>query len=77
MVDGLFFCTTLTGHRGSQTTFVQPGAETSDTGEEVVELHPRCSWKSYSIGIGAGVGDGSAESRTGIQPLCIQLVIHP
>ena len=32
MVDGLFFCATLTGRRGSHTSFVQPGAETSDTG---------------------------------------------
>jgi len=32
MVDGLFFCATLTGRRGDHTPFVQAGAETSDTG---------------------------------------------
>jgi len=32
MVDGLFFCATLTGRRGSHTPFVQAGTETSDTG---------------------------------------------
>jgi len=36
-VDGLFFCTTLTGRRGGHTSFVQAGVETSDTcGEGVV-----------------------------------------
>jgi len=39
MVDGLFFCATLTGRRGGHTPFVQPqeGAETSDTGAEAVK----------------------------------------
>jgi len=32
MVDGLFFCATLTGRRGGHVPFVQAGAETSDTG---------------------------------------------
>jgi len=32
MVDGLFFCATLTGRRGGYTPFVQAGAETSNTG---------------------------------------------
>jgi len=36
MVDGLFFCATLTGLRGGHTSFVQAGAETSDTGAEIV-----------------------------------------
>jgi len=40
MVDGLFFCATLTGRRGGHTPFVQAGAEKSDTGAEVVS---RCS----------------------------------
>jgi len=30
MVDGLFFCATLTGRRGGLTPFVQAGVETSD-----------------------------------------------
>ena len=37
MVDGLFFCATLTSRRGGHTSFVQAGAETSDTGAEAVE----------------------------------------
>jgi len=37
MVDGLFFCATLTGRRGSHNPFVQTGAETSDTGAEAVK----------------------------------------
>jgi len=31
MVDGLFFCATLTGRRGDHTPSVQVGVETSDT----------------------------------------------
>jgi len=41
MVDGLFFCPTLTGCRGCHTPSVQ--AETSDTGAEAVKLDPCCS----------------------------------
>ena len=37
MVDGLFFCATLTGRRGGHTPFVQAGAETSDTATEAVK----------------------------------------
>jgi len=40
MVDGLFFCATLTGRRGGHTPFVQAGVETSDTGAEAVESDP-------------------------------------
>jgi len=36
MVDGLFFCATLTGRRECHTPFVQAGAETSDTGAEAL-----------------------------------------
>ena len=50
MVDGLFFCTTLTGRRGGHTTFVQAGAETSDTGEEAVKPDPGSSWEDHSGG---------------------------
>jgi len=46
MVDGLFFCATLTGRRGGHTPFVQAGAETPDTGVEAVKSDPRCSCKS-------------------------------
>ena len=45
MVDGLFFCTTLTGSRGGHTPFVQARAETSDTGAEAVKPDPGSSWE--------------------------------
>jgi len=48
MVDGLFFCTTLTGRRGGHTLFVQAGAETSNTGAEAVKLDPGSSWEGHS-----------------------------
>jgi len=40
MVDGLFFCATLTGRRGGYPPFAQAGAETSDTGAEAVKPDP-------------------------------------
>jgi len=49
MVDSLFFCATLTGRRGDHNTFVQAGAEKSDTGVG-----------DKSAEVGAGVGDESA-----------------
>ena len=42
MVDGLFFCATLTGRRGGHTPFVQSGAEMSDTGAVAVKPDPGC-----------------------------------
>jgi len=50
MVDGLFFCATLTGPRGGHTPFVQSGAETSDTGAEAVKPDPGSSWEGHSGG---------------------------
>ena len=47
MVDGLF-CATLTGRRGGHTPFVQAGAETSDTGAEVVKPDPGSFWEGHS-----------------------------
>ena len=41
MVDGLFFCATLTDRKGGHTPFVQTGAETPDTGAEAVKSDPR------------------------------------
>ena len=63
IVDGLFFCATLTVRRGGHTTFVQAGAEsyTPDPG---------------SRGVGAGVGDENAESCGLVRPLRIPLVIR-
>jgi len=55
MVDGLFFCATLTGRRGGHTPFVHAGVETSNTGAEAVELDPGSSWEGHSGG-GVGVG---------------------
>jgi len=43
MVDGLFFCTTLTGRRRGHTSFAQAGVETCDTGAETVKPDPSCS----------------------------------
>jgi len=48
MVDGLFFCATLTGRREGHTPFVQAGAETCDTGAEAVEPDPGSSWEGHS-----------------------------
>ena len=39
-----------TGHRGGHTSFVQTGAEASDTGAEAVKPNPRCSWQGHSEG---------------------------
>jgi len=50
MVDGLLFCATLTGRRGGHTPFVQAGAETSNTGAEVVEPDLGSSWEGHSRG---------------------------
>jgi len=48
MVDGLFFCTTLTGRRGSHTPFVQTGRETPGTDAEAVKSDPGSSWEGRS-----------------------------
>jgi len=61
MVDGLFFCATLIGRRGGHTPFAQAGAETSDTGAEVVKRDPSSSWMGHSGG--AGVGDENSASH--------------
>jgi len=54
MVDSSFFCVTLTGRRGGHTSFIQAGAETSDTGAEVVEPDPGF-WEGHSGVVGVGV----------------------
>jgi len=50
MVDGLFFCATLTGRRGGHTPFVQAGAETPLTGAEAVKPDPGSSLEGHSRG---------------------------
>jgi len=52
MVDGLFFCVTVTGCRGGHTPFVQAGVETSDTGAEAVKPDASCSWEGHSGRVG-------------------------
>jgi len=66
----------ITDRRGGHTSFVQAGAETSDTGGEAVKSDPGSSWESHS-GVGAGVGDENAESCRVVRPLRIPLVIRP
>jgi len=61
MVDGLFFCATLTGRIGGHIPFVQAEAETSNASAEAVNPDTGCSWEGHSRRVGAGVGDGSAE----------------
>ena len=53
MVDGLFFCATLTGRTGSHTSFVQTGAEMPDTVAEAVKPHLDSSWEGHSRAVGA------------------------
>ena len=77
IVDGLFFCATLTGRRGCRTPFVQAGVETSDTGAEAVKPDPGSSWEGHYEGTGAGVGNENAESREVVQPFHLALVIRP
>jgi len=48
MVDGLFFCATLTGRRGGHTSFVQAGVETSNTGAQAVKPDSGSSWEGHS-----------------------------
>jgi len=54
MVDGLFFCATVTGRRGGLTPFVQAGAETPGTGAEAVKQHPGSSWADHSESVCTG-----------------------
>jgi len=73
MVDGLFFCTTLTDRRGGHTPFAQAGAERSDTGAEAVKPDPGSSLEDHSWGVGADVGDENAESCGAVRPLRVPI----
>jgi len=77
MINDLFFCATLTSRRRGHTSFVQAGAETSDTGAEAVKPDSRCFWQGHSRGVGTDVGGESAESRSVLQRLRIPSVIRP
>jgi len=54
MVDGLFFCATLTGCRGGHIPFVQAGGQASDIDVEVIKPDPGSSWDGYSRRVGVG-----------------------
>ena len=56
MVDGLFFCATLTGCRVGHTPYVEAGAETSDADAEAVKPNPRGFLEGHFRKVGAGVG---------------------
>ena len=56
MVDGLFFCATLTGRRGGHAQFIQTGAETPDTGAEAVKPDPGSSWCRSGVWVGWNCG---------------------
>ena len=71
MVDGLFFCATLTSRRGGHTPFVQAEPETCGGG-----LAGTRRFLGWSLG-GAGIGDENAESCGVVRPLRIPLVIRP
>jgi len=66
MVDGLFFCATLTSRRGGHTPFVQAGTETSDTCEEAVKPYPGSSWKGHSGGWWVPVSGINERSLVGL-----------
>jgi len=55
MVDGLYFCATLTGRSGGHTPFAQAGSETSDTGSEAVKPDPGSSWEGQSGCVCTGI----------------------
>jgi len=48
MVDGLFFCATLTGRRAGYNPFVQRKAEKLDAGAEVFKSDPGSFWEGHS-----------------------------
>jgi len=77
VVDGLFFCTTLTGRRGGHTPFVQTRAETSDISGEAVEPDTGSSWESHSGRVDTGVWNKNAESCRVVHTLRITLMIRP
>ena len=56
MVDGLFFCTTLTGRRGGHTPFVQARAKAAYTGAKTVKPYPGCSGEGHCKAVGSGIG---------------------
>jgi len=77
MVNDLFFCATLTVHRGGHTPFVQAGAESSVIGAETVKLDPRSSWEGHSRRVYDDIGNANTVSRAVVQPLRIPSMIRP
>jgi len=76
MVDGLFFCATVTGCGGGHTPFLQAGAETSVTGVEAGKSDPGSSWEGHSGGW-VPVSRMKMRSLVGLSTLRIPLVICP
>jgi len=68
MVDGLFFCATLTSYRGGHTPFVQAGAETSDTAVRRLLSRTRALLGRVIPG-GVSVWNENAESYGVVRPL--------
>ena len=63
--------------RGGHTPFVEPGAETSDSGAEAVQPDTSSSWEGHPGGVDASVEDENAESCGAVRSFCIPLVICP
>jgi len=76
MVDGLFFCATLTDRRGGHTPFVQAGAETSDTGAEAVKPDTHYSWQSDARRVG-GVSGMKVYEVSWYFPITLHSISHP
>ena len=72
MVDGLFFCATLTGCRESYTPLVQTGAESPDIGSETVKPDPGSSWRDTT---GGGM-PASGMKRWSLLSLSIHAAFH-
>jgi len=77
MIDGLFFSTTLTGRRRGHTPLYKQERKRPKSGTEAVKPDPGSSWEGHSGGVGAGVGDESADACGIVLPLRIPLVIRP
>jgi len=75
MVDGLFFCSTLTDRSGGHTPFAQAGVETP-VRRRLIRTQALLG-RATPGGLGAGVGDENAESCGVVRPHRIPLVIRP
>jgi len=77
MVDGLFFCATLTGRRGAiPHLYKQDWKRPTPVRKRLSRTQPLLG-RVIPGWVGAGVGDESAESCGVVRPLHIPLVIRP